>query len=88
MYFGFGVFLSTNCHFMPVGKPAPPRPRSPDALTCSMTSFGCIASAFFRPVVAFVLEEEVEREAVRLADVLGENRFHSLDPVSAGPPLT
>ena len=26
MYFGFGDFLSTNCHLRPVGKPAPPRP--------------------------------------------------------------
>ena len=26
MYFGFGVFLSTNCHFMPVGKPGAAAP--------------------------------------------------------------
>jgi hypothetical protein len=25
-------------HFVPVGKPAPPRPRSPEAFTCSMTA--------------------------------------------------
>ncbi len=47
MYFGFGDFLSTNCHFMPVGNPAPPRPRRPTALTASMTASGVIASAFF-----------------------------------------
>ena len=47
MYFGSGVSLSTNCHFRPVGNPAPPRPRSPEALTISMTSPGGIASAFF-----------------------------------------
>ena len=45
MYFGLGDFLSTNCHFIPVGKPAPPRPRRPDALTRSITSSGFIASA-------------------------------------------
>ena len=49
MYFGFGVSFSTNCHFMPVGNPAPPRPRSPDALTCSMMSFGLSVSALRSP---------------------------------------
>ena len=31
---------------MPVGKPAPPRPRSDPALTAAITSSGAIASAF------------------------------------------
>jgi hypothetical protein len=43
------TFLSTNCHFMPVGKPAPPRPRRPDAFTASMIASGVIVSAFFSP---------------------------------------
>ena len=32
-----------SCHFIPVGKPPPPRPRRPDFITLSMTSF-CVMS--------------------------------------------
>ena len=91
MYFGFGDFLSTNCHFMPVGKPAPPRPRSPDAFTISITWSGVMRQRLLQPFVALVLQVEVEREAVRLADVCGEERFHvtarhafSIDVMTAG----
>ena len=34
-------------HFTPVGNPAPPRPRSPERLTVSMTSSGDISHRAF-----------------------------------------
>ena len=78
MYFGFGVSLTTNCHFMPAGNPAPPRPFSPEAFTRSITSFGRHAERFAQAFVPLVLQIEVERVAVRLANELGENGVHEL----------
>ena len=48
-YVGLPVSCGTNDHFMPVGKPAPPRPRSPESFTTAITSSGGISSALRSP---------------------------------------
>ena len=49
MYFAPAYCFGMKHHFSPVGKPAPPRPRSADFFTSAMTSSGVIlsASSFF-----------------------------------------
>jgi hypothetical protein len=44
-YLGFGLSCGMKLHFIPVGNPAPPRPRSPESLTVVMTSSGDMRSA-------------------------------------------
>src|SRR5215831_10703502 len=45
-YLGLGLSLGTKLHFIPVGKPAPPRPRRLLFFTSSMTWAGCMPSTF------------------------------------------
>ena len=49
-YFGFSIPSGPGpCgmkpHLMPVGKPAPPRPRRPESLTCWMIASGAMPRA-------------------------------------------
>ena len=40
MYFSSLSLALANFHLTPVGKPAPPRPRMPESVTCSMIHSG------------------------------------------------
>ncbi len=45
-YFVSPAAARTSSHFVPVGNPAPPRPRNPDCLTAAITSAGSSVTTF------------------------------------------
>ncbi len=68
-------------HFMPVGKPAPPRPRRPEPLTTSVTSLGFIfVTAFLKAAKSAILFIDVELVDIGNFPVTKEDMFHYLSP--------
>ena len=72
-YFGFGLSCGMKPHFMPVGKPAPPRPRRPESLTCSMIAAGSWPSALLQRAVAAAALVGLQRPAALVVPVVGED---------------
>src|SRR5581483_9431084 len=48
IYFGLGELRGTKLHFIPVGNPAPPRPRRFEIFTSSMICSGFMLEAFMK----------------------------------------
>ena len=67
------ALAATVCHLRPVGNPAPPRPRSPDDATASITDAGPSLAAARIPRSA-----PASTASVREANGLGARTRHSL----------
>ena len=69
--------------FLPIAKPAPPRPRTSDAWSSASTSSGSIFSALLEHLVAAGLLVDLERVEAGLVDVLVEELHSGISSVSA-----
>src|SRR6185312_15243439 len=69
-YFGFSLCLGTKDHFMPVGNPAPPRPRRFEAFICAMIQSGPCSIACRTDVNQYPASLQPYRDQLHLRSML------------------